>query len=729
MIKRILNALVVFALPGFLMAQDVVLKKGMKLTRSARVKKMEYKLKAAAGALPVIMVEGDNVVIDFNHAILRGNKEADLPDQFAGIGVLVQNSKNVTIKNLNAHGYKVAIKAINVDSLHLENCDLSYNYRPRLNSTQEKEDLSDWMSYHNNENDEWLRFGSAIYLKDCNNFFISECKVTGGQNGLMMTNCNKGYIYNNDFSFNSGIGIGMYRSSGNSILHNRLIFNVRGYSHGVYNRGQDSAGILVYEQSHNNLFKGNNVTHGGDGFFLWAGQHTMNTGEGGCNGNVITGNDFSYAPTNGIEVTFSSNEITGNRIFGCDHGIWGGYSYETKISGNQFRRNRIAIAIEHGQNNEIRNNLFVEDKEAIRLWSRKEQPADWKYAEKRDTRSVLYKITGNSFNNNPLVFNLSRTDSLFIFNNTYSSGVSEIFRLDTSVTYLDTAVQYELFELLRDDRDPNAFQVQNPMDPFRGSGKLSGRDKIMITEWGPYDFRYPLIWLTNPVEKTDTLRFQILGPMGKWTILSSKGLKWLSKKSGSFPDSLMAVRLNTNSADIHIRLQYSGAAGYTNQLGKKVPKGKPSVFSFYKYFQPIDWEVLFYSLDTAGHNPITTGRLFSMYERKAPVMIDTVDRLQYAWWGGIRVGETRYPQFITVASGQVEVPKGNYEMSLTWDDAVRVYLDDSLVVDEWNPARYKFDESPHRKIRLQLGGSHRFRVEHLELGGFAALAFRLRRVK
>ena len=78
---------------------------------------------------------------------------------------------------------------------------------------------------------------------------------------------------------------------------------MRGYSDGVYNRGQDSAGILIYEQSNSNYFYKNSVTHGGDGFFLWAGQTTMDSGKGGCNDNVLVKNDFSFAPTNGIEVT------------------------------------------------------------------------------------------------------------------------------------------------------------------------------------------------------------------------------------------------------------------------------------------------------------------------------------------------------------------------------------------------------------------------------------------
>jgi parallel beta-helix repeat protein len=163
----------------------------------------------------------------------------------------------------------------------------------------------------------------------------------------------------------------MYRSNRNKVVYNRVIFNVRGYSDGVYNRGQDSAGILVYEQSSFNWFFWNDVTHGGDGFFLWAGQTTMDSGEGGCNDNIIYKNDFSFAPTNGIEVTFSRNNILGNIIKECDHGIWGGYSFNTKIRNNQFTDNRIGIAIEHGQDNHIYINQFDGNEEALRLWANK----------------------------------------------------------------------------------------------------------------------------------------------------------------------------------------------------------------------------------------------------------------------------------------------------------------------------------------------------------------------
>src|SRR5215218_4148617 len=223
---------------------QISLKKGMKITQSTIVKKTVYKLNGDTSLEKgVIEIIGNDIVVDFKNATIIGSNDKKGPDQFYGLAILIKGN-NITIKNLVAKGYKVALRAKDVKGLILENCDFSYNYRQHLKSTQEKEDISDWVSYHHNENDEWLQYGAAMYLRGCNNATIGNCKVTGGQNALMMMECNNGIIYNNDFSFNSGVGLGMYKCSFNKVLYNKINFNVRGYSQGVYNRGQDSAGIL-----------------------------------------------------------------------------------------------------------------------------------------------------------------------------------------------------------------------------------------------------------------------------------------------------------------------------------------------------------------------------------------------------------------------------------------------------------------------------------------------------
>lgn len=703
-------------------AQEIVLRKGLVITTSSKIKKGTYKFDGFDSLnRSVIVIEGNNITVDFNQAVLKGSNRKQRPDEFFGVAIQIKNGSNITIKNLTAKGYKVALLARNVEGLKIENCDFSYNYRQHLNSTQEKEDIADWMSYHHNENDEWLRYGAAMYLRGCNNAVISHCKVTGGQNALMMMQCNNGMIYNNDFSFNSGIGLGMYKCSFNKVLYNKINFNVRGYSHGVYNRGQDSAGILVYEQSSNNLFYKNSVTHGGDGFFLWAGQTTMDTGQGGCNDNIVMDNDFSYAPTNGVEITFSRNKIVHNRIFECDNGIWGGYSFGTEISGNQFRFNHVGIAIEHGLHNTIHHNLFYEDKEAVKLWSRKEQPADWGYAKYRDTRSAGYIVVGNSFNKNPVVFTISRTDSLKLFDNRFSF-CEVVYKIDSTVTNLDTTYNDDLIYRLSEEYKPAIPMVQNPIDPFKGNGKLAGRKNILVTEWGPYDFRYPIIWNTNPTDTSGTMQFELLGPKGKWKIISAKGVENISEKSGSLPAKLTAQKIKATTTDIEIVAEYKGE-GFTDPFGTKKPGSKPYRFWFKKFFQPINFQVQWFGFDSSS-NPITHNSIQTLV-KQTPFQTKTVDKLDYAWWGGIKAGGKQYTQFLTVAEGEAHIPQGTYELSITWDDAVRVYVDGRLVIDEWNPSKYIFDESPNRKVRLQLSGLHKFRIEHVELGGFATLNLKL----
>lgn len=722
--KKIGLLLLLLAVCTALSAQTA-LNRGMTITKSVKIKRGIYTLNGFDNLnKAAILVCGDNITIDFNKAVLKGSGGKKYPNEFYGVAILLTGGKNITLKNLKATGYKVALLAYNVDGLKIENCDFSYNYRQHLNSTQEKEDISDWMSYHQNEKNEWLRYGAAIYLRGCNSAVISGNKVTGGQNALLMTECNLATIYSNDFSFNSGIGIGFYRSSNNKVLHNRLNFNVRGYSHGIYNRGQDSAGILVYEQSNSNLFYKNSVTHSGDGFFLWAGQTTMNTGQGGCNDNQLLYNDFSYAPTNGVEVTFSRNVIAQNRIFECDHGIWGGYSFNSAFTDNQFRQNRIGIAIEHGQHNEITGNTFIGNKEAIKLWSRAQQPSDWGYAKYRDTRSVDYTIGTNNFNRNGIVFNLQRTDSLRIFDNIYS-GNETVYAKDSAVTNIDST-PLRIYDTAAMD-----YSLPNAMDPFEGNGKFAGRKNIYITEWGPYDFRYPLIWNTNPTDSSGEMEFEVLGPKGKWKIISAKGLEAFVPIANEgvtenyLANSFTGRKKKGARTDIEIIAEYNGPA-FTDAFGNKIPANKPYRFYFRKFFQPISFLVKWFPFD--GANNPTKMTTVEEIEKSQPIKTDTVNKLDYAWWDGIKTTDSVYKQFLTLAEGSAVFDKGTYESSVTWDDAVRVYVDGKLVLNEWIPSKYTFDEAPNKKVKLQLNGKHQFRVEHVALGGFATLSMRLSKV-
>jgi len=690
----------------------VELKQGMIITASVQVKTAVYQLNGYDSLnRPVIFIKGNDITVDFNKAFLQGSINKQLPNQFYGLAILIKGN-NITLKNARISGYKVAVIAEGCTNLKIENSDFSYNYRQQLQSTWLHEDVSDWMSYHHNENDEWLRYGAGIYLKDCSKAVIQNNTITGGQCALMMTKSNDGLITGNDFSFNSAIGIGMYRSSRNNILHNKLDFNVRGYSHGFYNRGQDSAGILVFEQCNENVFAYNSVTHGGDGFFLWAGQTTMDKGEGGCNDNYIYKNDFSYAPTNGIEVTFSKNDIFYNIIKECDHGIWGGYSWQTLIGRNKFEKNRIGIAIEHGQDNRIFKNSFDGDKEAIRLWARKTQPSDWGYAQKRDTRSRNYKISKNKFANNKTALNISLTDTTEFDRNDFTNVETEV-KKDSSVTNFETEVPATI-ELA--ERWPSVLENW-PYTNIPPLGIAGGRNQIRITEWGPYDYRYPIIFLKK-VDSNNVYHFDILGPKGTWVVKNSNDLRHITGMEGTFPAEISAQKTGT---DVQLQIEYSGET-FTGRFGREQPAGN-YIFSFRDFQPDINWSVNWYKWDTS-HNPNKNYGLFKTVFNNTPVRSEQTKKVDYTWWGAIGKNLPA-DSFAIVATGTVEVEKGLYQLSVTADDLVKVFVDDKLVIDFWDVSKYKYDEDTHHNAKVQLNGRHSIRIEQVENSGYATLIFKL----
>ena len=545
-------------------ANTLDLRKGMIIRESATITRNTYNVNADTSIRkPLIIIDGNNITIDFNQAVIQGSNDKTNPDEFYGLSILIKKGcRNITLKNVFIHGFKIGIMADGVAGLTIDNCDLSYNWRQRLLSTREKENEEDWMSYHHNENDEWLRYGAAIYLKNCTKSIITNNAVTGGQCALMMTRCEKSEIRDNNFSFNSGIGIGLYRSTYNKIYHNRLDYNVRGYSFGKYKRGQDSAAILLFEQSSNNMIAFNTATHSGDGFFLWAGQTTMDTGEGGCNDNLIYGNDFSYAPTNGIEVTFSRNQIIKNILKECDHGIWGGYSYDSDITDNHFENNRIGIAIEHGQNMNIALNEFIGDTTGIKLWSRKQQPEDWIYAKKRNTDSRNYWIAANKLSGNNIAFDIMGTDTVVLSGN-IRSMVNQTLKLGERTTNIDTENQDAIPDIeYQKDSSLNSISA----DRLPESIVPEQKEQMRITEWGPYDFRYPLVWLKD-IDSNGLYHFEILGPNGNWRILKSIGFTIVKNEAGKLPSDLWA-KPDLSIAGRRLQLEFVGSS-FTDRFGKK----------------------------------------------------------------------------------------------------------------------------------------------------------------
>jgi len=720
----------------------VRLQNGMTLTNSVTIAEAIYQLPAAGGLdKPVLSVKGENIILDFNGATLDSGMDPTQPDAFTGLGLLIKGGDKITIKNLNIKGYKVALLAEDVDSLQIINCNFSFNYRPKLYSQWDREDFADWLSYHSNEEEEWLRYGAGAYLKNCNEATIKGVAIHQGQNGILLNNCNNGLFYNNTIQFNSGIGIGLYRSSGNRIMHNSLDWNVRGYSHGKYQRGQDSAGILCYEQSHENTFAYNSATHSGDGFFLWAGQSTMDTGEGGCNDNLIYGNDFSQAPTNGVEITFSRNRVINNVLEECRYGVWGGYSYGSTIAGNQIAHCDYGIAIEHGQHNRIERNRFHALETGIQLWERSSQPKDWGYAKARSVNSRDYVIRDNLFSSVEVPFKLSGSDSVSVYQNILldyeellkTEQANENLRLRDNQLFNGESwgdakpFQSDNTVLANNAVDTNhvllgAYDFMPPpmldgIDAILPEDHPRGRQYILMNEWGPYNFQYPSIWLREINEKEYV--FLLMGPKGNWKAVGGTGLDGLNPKTGTFP-ATFKIQRQQDIPELSVLFEFIGE-GFIDQFGQAVAKGTVYPFSFHRFEKPLEWQVSWHAFQ-GGVNLEDVYPSFEELAVSEALAEEKKEELVYHWWGSPQEGVPA-DHFATLATSQPSFEPGQYRIVISSDDGLRFYIDDELKIDHWDA-----HESSVKEIEVSLEGQHSFRLEHYEMKGLSAIDFRIEKV-
>jgi len=639
-----------------------------------------------------IRVTADGVTLDLGEAHIRGAKVGAEADAFEGIGILVEGRKNVTIRGGRLSGFRCAILVRDCQNVVIEGVDVSGNFRQRLGSTPDSEDAADWLRPHDNDKQEWRkRYGAGICLENCTDSKVVECIGRRQQNGLILDRCTGIKVLDNDFSFNSGWGIALWRSSGNLVSQNKCDWCVRGYSHGVYDRGQDSAGILMFEQCSGNTIFRNSATHSGDGLFLYAGEETLKrTGTGGCNNNLVAYNDFSHAVANAIEATFSyNNRFLGNRCDDSNYGVWAGYSYGTLIEGNTFSGNRIAgVAIEHGRENRIVYNTFLENRDGIRLWwdDDKELLAS-KFGAIHDCKSEVYLIAGNTFEGEKVGVRLTDTSRVAILANHFEEVGEVLVKKGkcAKVVRADDPPQ-DLAGTKIEDKMPTHRDVFLPADHVRGMRH------IFIDEWGPLD---PVERHVFPrrVDGWEPCRFFVLG--------KSRHTGMQLQLKGGFK-----VEYTNNSISIFARKP--GVFPFAGQL---LIDGR--AFPIEGVVLKAEWTVRHWQWKVDPRKEWVVPK---------DAIVTKTGRIDFRWGSGGPGAKRPADRFATHATTRIPLKKGRYRLRTVSDDGVRVKVDGKVVLEDWT-----WHAPKEQSVDLDLDeGEHEIVVEHFEIDGHAVLRFDLR---
>jgi len=315
---------------------DVVPTNGMVITEDTTFVQGSYELPDG------VSIGADGITLDMNGAEFIGSfvEGGDLT-----YGVTCIGHNNVTIKNGIVRGYYYGMRIEDGTALQILDDDLSHNWV----DPDSQGAFPPWLNINVGPNlGDTVNLGGGLFMKD-----ISEATIDGNtlgeqENGMDLYFVTESTISNNNASNNTGWGIHLHESTGNTITENIC-------NHCIRSNLGDSAGMLLVMNSHGNQIQGNSFRYGGDGFFIG--------NEHGCpsNDNVIAGNDGSFAGANAFEATFSSgNQFIDNVAEGSNYGFWLGYSHSgNEIIGNSIRANNTnGIEIEHGQDNIIRGNTF-----------------------------------------------------------------------------------------------------------------------------------------------------------------------------------------------------------------------------------------------------------------------------------------------------------------------------------------------------------------------------------
>ena len=691
---------------------------GMEITKDAKIAKAVYSLNDPDGK-GALRIKGDDITIDFQGATLDGAKPGQQPDEFAGTGVVL-SGRNITIRNLKVQGYKVGIYALKCPGLTVEDADVSGNYQKHLRSTPEAEDGSDWLFPHNNDEQKWIvQYGAGLAVESSDKVTVCRVRARHGQNGIIIDRVNDSKIYDNDCSFLSGWGLAMWRSNRNVISRNAFDFCVRGYSHMVYNRGQDSAGILMFEQNSDNIIAENSVTHGGDGFFGFAGREAL--GEippskpgfdykrKGNNDNLLIGNDFSYAPAHGIEMTFSfGNKFVNNRMVeNAICGVWGGYSQDTLISGNTFEGNgqmaygseRGGVNIEHGQRNRIIHNTFKNNKCGVFFWGGPNANlAAQGWGKANDFVSKDNFVAGNSFDGDQLVLQLRDSlDCLFADNKT--ANVGKVVDAKAGSEPVETG-QYEY-------QFDAKYTVYGETRPVGARKQLRGRDKIIMTEWGPYDYTGPLVFPAK-ISGGEKTSLQVLGPSGMFEVAQVTGDVKVTPMRGDLPGKLTVQATGPGLHPFKIAVKAGG----------KTMTAEGSLLL-------AEWNVKFFKWDPAVLDPREHQDRWDKLIAGDPVEQRKCNVIDFKWGGGAPSEKVGPDHFGTVAETTLDLPAGKYKIWTVSDDGIRVSVDGKRVVNDWT-----WHPPKENAAQVDLSaGPHKVRIDHFEIDGMSQLQFRIEPVR
>ncbi len=617
-----------------------------------------------------------DVELDLTSVEMRGSGPQDPQDELVGVGLLVEDCQNVRIVGGVWKGYRQAILVRNSSSVIIENADFSNLWADSLQSTVTGDNDFDWLDP---ASDGASQIPAAITAHGVDGLVVRFCKVRHAQIGVLLSDVEEGLVHDNDFSFLSGWGVALFDSSNCNISYNATEYNVRGYSHGAYAVGHNSAGILLAGASAGNEVAFNRATHCGTGVLLWGREASDERPVD----NRIFGNDCSSAIQAGVRTMRASNTlIKNNRVHDAigygihslnDHGL---VLLDNEVDGVQGR----GLAL-HGTNTVMTYSNHISNCQ-VGLEVSDESPRGPYTEVDTDSLSEDHYVLGNQFSHNAQDLVASRSHALSFAGNQFLGGRQRLHVQEVS-----------------------AWSGPGSETDIMDMGEAQGKDTVVG-------------WLagSNGVMPTGSIQRVSLRLWGGTLPPELEQAQVFEPASlDGHPSSSAIVRSAFSEGPESVVLGDFGPWDFPSGEAQTQMRRPGGVFS------GIRWQAKWFSFDPDTQDPRGDIEVWRALADE-PLLERSVEHfLQPRPSEGIRE-QVPSVQFGLLAEAEIEIEQaGEYQLSVMSDDGLRLWIGDSIVFEDWS-----WHASEGKLISLPLEkGVHSVRMEYFQLDGSAELALEL----
>lgn len=335
-----------------------------------------------------------------------GNQQITSASLNNGIGILVRNVSNVTVRNCQVRNFWVGLFAENAPGLTVYDSNFSNN---AILSSSDSGFIDKrrgpyisipgpYVATGNNT----VRGGGGIVIQNSSDVSVSRTTAINNFSGIELYNISEATIENNNLYDNLGFGAFLYNTD-NSVIQNNNMFNIR-YPWDP-SGALDNAALMMIHDSDNNQIIGNNLSNSADGLFLSNAESPNETLNGVRAGsltsdyNIFRNNIAENSPHNAFEVVFSyGNVFENNTASNSNYGFWITYGNGHRLTGNTISGNRTAgIELRQTQNYTITGNTITNTNPGPAIAIRTDASHNWKPTFPANNNIT---ITGNTINSN-----------------------------------------------------------------------------------------------------------------------------------------------------------------------------------------------------------------------------------------------------------------------------------------------------------------------------------------